>query len=473
MNVDASMDASIDALPDIVDVQPLEGGIPFPQGIFRATHNSYSGSVDGMKGPIEMQLDRGVRFIELDIHDTSYATVHDYEIGHDTAGMLVDHSGTNPSTNALHDWLALIAAWSLGHPSHAPITVMFDIKDDLSAAASYAAGNPAALNDEFTAAFGTQRVDPASVANGWPSVDALRGRVMVLLSGDPTTRASYRRDLGRHPAVAVNNNGQVVELHDTAAGDLWYWTGAIASDASIAWRRHGRYGAGQTPAVALNDDGWLVEVDQSTTGSTLYSRVGQLDGQGEITWSAAARFDTGTMPSVQFIASSSGATVREIHLAVGGATMSVNGALDTTTPSLAWDASTRGATTDARFDTTTASASGHHVQVFTAADGPTPATTLRYTTEAITGGRIRYEQAAFVEYQSSDPPEMRDGAWYYAAPATQTSFITSARAMGRVVRGWDFDSVLFQTIPLANYPATNTPYASWYVRMVALAGAIE
>jgi hypothetical protein len=47
--------------------------------------------------------------------------------------------------------------------------------------------------------------------------------------------------------------------------------------------------------------------------------------------------------------------------------------------------------------------------------------------------------------------------WYHAA---LTSFITSARATGRVLRGWEFDSVPFQTMPVANHRATNPPYES-------------
>ncbi|MFD2348739.1 hypothetical protein ACFSTC_04000 [Nonomuraea ferruginea] len=56
---------------------------PLPSAIFRATHNSYSGDLDGARGSITRQLDQGVRFIELDIHDNGYATARDYAIGHD------------------------------------------------------------------------------------------------------------------------------------------------------------------------------------------------------------------------------------------------------------------------------------------------------------------------------------------------------------------------------------------------------
>ncbi|WP_233573777.1 PI-PLC domain-containing protein [Amycolatopsis panacis] len=98
---------------------------------FLATHNSYSGNVDGAKGPIAGQLNRGVRFIELDVHDNGYATAHDYGIGHSSPGDLVDHAG-NPASNNLRDWLALVNTWSTAHPTAAPIMVMLDLKDDLT-----------------------------------------------------------------------------------------------------------------------------------------------------------------------------------------------------------------------------------------------------------------------------------------------------------------------------------------------------
>ena len=72
--------------------------LPLPSAIFRATHNSYSGNVDGAKNSITYQLDHGIRFIELDVHDNGYATSHDYAIGHDSPGDQVDHSGTRPRT---------------------------------------------------------------------------------------------------------------------------------------------------------------------------------------------------------------------------------------------------------------------------------------------------------------------------------------------------------------------------------------
>src|SRR5262245_52773003 len=126
----------------------------FTDAVFAATHNSYSGDVDGAKKSIGYQLDHGVRFIEFDIHDNGYAENHDYSIGHSSPGDLVDHSGGNPASNLLHDWLTTVSTWSGAHPTAAPIVVMLDLKDDLTDNQSYAAGNLAALNQELRTAFG-------------------------------------------------------------------------------------------------------------------------------------------------------------------------------------------------------------------------------------------------------------------------------------------------------------------------------
>ncbi|TMR99750.1 hypothetical protein [Nonomuraea basaltis] len=42
-----------------------------------------------------------------------------------------------------------------------------------------------------------------------------------------------------------------------------------------------------------------------------------------------------------------------------------------------------------------------------------------------------------------------------------------------LVRGWDFDSAGNATNPLANYPATNRPYDTWYQDLLTRSGAIE
>ncbi|MEV6828518.1 hypothetical protein [Amycolatopsis sp. NPDC051102] len=439
---------------------------PFTGSVFRATHNSYSGNVDGAKNSLGYQLDHGVRFLELDVHDNGYATSHDYAVGHDSPGNLVDHSGGNPASNNLRDWLAVVNTWSAQHPAAAPIVVMLDLKDDLTDNPSYAAGNLTALNQELESVFGG-RLLRAQDYPAQPDVDALRGRVLPLLSGDGGSRTEYKRDVGYHPAVALNGRGQVVEVHDSGAGALWYWTGTYGADGRVTWLRHGKYDSGQTPAVALNDNGDLVEVHQSQSAATLWYHVGKLGADGEITWQASHQYDNGVLPTVAF---TDATHLREIHQSQSSSqNWDWAGVLAGTTVS--W--SGNGKTSDARFAKATATSAGRTVSVWTGADGPTSAQTLRADTDRVAGDRIRYRQVAFDEFQKGDSAELQQGALFYGAPATESAFITSARQAGKLVRGWDFDSASQATTPLANYPATNHPYDSWYQTLLTGSGAVE
>ncbi|MEV5719200.1 hypothetical protein AB0L41_35390 [Amycolatopsis mediterranei] len=440
---------------------------PFTASVFRATHNSYSGNVDGAKNSLAYQLDHGVRFLELDIHDNGYATSHDYAVGHDSPGNLVDHGGGNPASNNLRDWLAVVNTWSAQHPAAAPIVVMLDLKDDLTDNTSFAAGNLTALDQELESVFGARLLRAQDYLAAQPDVDALRGRVLPLLSGDGGSRTEYKRDVGYHPAVALNGRGQVVEVHDSGAGALWYWTGSYGADGRVTWLRHGKYDSGQTPAVALDDNGDLVEVHQSQSAATLWYHVGKLGADGEITWQAGHQYDNGVLPTVAF---TDATHLREIHQSQSSSqNWAWDGVLAGTT--VAWTGNAK--TSAARFAKASATSGGRRVSVWTGADGPTSAQTLRADTDRVGGDRIRYRQVAFDEFQQGDSAELQQGALFYGAPATESAFLTSARQAGKLVRGWDFDSADQATTPLANYPATNHPYDSWYQTLLTRSGAVE
>jgi hypothetical protein len=292
-------------------------------------------------------------------------------------------------------------------------------------------------------------------------VGSLRGRVLVLLSGNATARTGYLRDTGNNPAVAINRNGQVVEVHDSGSGTLWYWSGQYGADGRLTWRRHGRYDTGKTPAVALNDDGTLVEVHQAPSGTNLWYRVGHLDATGEITWSASVKYDTGTLPTIAFT-DPAGTAVREIHKSQS-TSQNWDWAGTAGATSVAW--TTHTATADPRFPTLTATAAARSVTV--------AAGTLTAATDRAPADRIRLPQKAFVEYQSGDSAELRTGAAFWAATASNKSFILSGRQAGVSVRGWDFDAASLATDPLANYPATNTPNAAWYQTLLNRPDAVS
>lgn len=161
---------------------------PFNLATFAATHNSYSG---GSRGSVPSQLDLGCRLVEYDLYNSSYARYDDFRLGHAWAGNGVSEGGGNPESDLLHDWLDVVLQWTAANPGHAPLTLVLDLKSDLSRA-SDGEGSLQDLQDEVLAAFGPA-LWPASAFDGrWPEVGSLRGRVLVVLSGNQSSRKAYQ-----------------------------------------------------------------------------------------------------------------------------------------------------------------------------------------------------------------------------------------------------------------------------------------
>jgi len=439
--------------------------VPYSKATFRASHNSYA------LAPLTDQLDDGVRFLELDIHDDDFASTGDYRVGHDEPGHAVSRDGTNPDTLALRAWLDVIASWSATSPTHAPITIGIDLKDNLADNRSYADGNLARLDAELDEAFGATLFSPDDLGDGWPSVDALRGRVIVVLTGSQSTRLAYRRDRGTSPAVAMDVTGRVVVVHDWHGADLWYWTGRRFDDGSVAFYRHGWIGEGQSPAVAIGEGGVVIVVYR-TPGAVpqLQSRLGRIDGEHETTFGEAQPIGMGTDPTVRFVAANE---VTEIHRSPAtGDAWRWTGTVDPAAGTVTWSGS--GRTGDAPFAKAVAEVGARRITVASMAHGPTPDDVLVYTTElAAAPTRIRYAQRAFVEYQRDDDPDLLVGAELFAVSAGFGAWGASWRSMGKVVRLWGFNSVLLATDPPPNFAATDQPLEPWYDEYCASVGTIE
>lgn len=470
----AEVKSTADRVPD----QASRGsGRPFGEVVSAATHNSYAGSPTGDLGSVRRQLDRGVRLLELDVHDTAFASAG-YRIGHDAAGDGVAHGAGNPTTDSLRSWLQTVATWSAANPHHAPIVLVLDLKDDLTGNRSYAHGNLARLNAELLDRLPGLVTAEQIGDRPWPTIDALRGHVLAVLSGNLKTRLAYGRDGGHHPAVALNAAGHVIEVHDSGDGDLWYWTGELVSPERVRWHRHGHYDTGQKPAIALDDRGLVVEVheDPDRGDDRLWYRVGRLTPDFELVWSAAAGrsfpdADEGVNPSVRFVGPAAG-HVREIHRS------------EETGRHWYWDGSWRsdgsmtwtrddidgGQTNDPRFGTARAAAGRREVQV-----GCEPGRdTLVCQAGSAAPRRIRYRPIAFVERQRGDS-RAPDGARFFAADAGDAAARTWAEARrreGKLVRLWQFNDPGFATNPPPSFPATDHPAAKWYVDYCAALGVI-
>ena len=433
--------------------------------VVAATHNSYS---PGERGSIPHQLDAGVRFIELDIHDNGIETLHDYRLGHLKPGAEVAHGGGNPTTDMLSDWLQVIAGWSARKRPHVPIVVMLDLKDPFTDNRSYAGGNFARLNDIVDGCL-PMLFTPEELGN-WP--EHLEGRVIVVLSGDAPSRRAYVRDTGHNPAVAVTAGGRIVEVHDSGTGDLWYWTGEFVSPTSVRWHRHGWYDTGRSPAIAMDDAGRIVEVHMDPTDSQLWYRVGQLGPDFELSWTAVGgrpfpHDDPGISPSVRFVGANA---VREVHRGTSSGRWYWNGAL--AGGKVNWTRSDSGRTNDPQFPKAQAAAGGRSIIVSTASNGAFGGDTLLYAAGGGGVQRIRYRQRCFTEVQPGDDVLSRDGLWFFAGPAGDAAWAARWRRQGKLVRLWDFDEVV-RTDPPVNYAATNHPDAQWYRDYLASVGAVS
>ena len=103
---------------------------------------------------------------------------------------------------------------------------------------------------------------------------------------------------GVFPAIAINNDNVVVAVYQAASGAgvaLWCRIGTVNGNA-IVWQDPATYDVGETPAIALNNAGQVMAVHESA--NKLYYRVGQLSGTSTILWANSWYYDDGKHPSV-------------------------------------------------------------------------------------------------------------------------------------------------------------------------------
>jgi hypothetical protein len=470
---DQSMPATDQSMPAVDQAIPMVD--PRLNEVFlKATHNSYSGNLVGNRGAILNQLNQGIRFIEFDVHDQSFSTLGDYQIGHDSPDDEVDHIGSNPQTSLLRDWLTLINQWSIDHRDHAPIIVLLDLKDSLTDQPNFNQGNLSKLNALLKEVFGN-RLYRADVANApqrpWPRVSTLQGKIITVLSGVLANRLAYYQDQGSSPSIAVNRNGQVIEVHDSGDGKLWYWSGKIVDQGNvqnIRWLDHGFYQNGKNPAVLIDDQGHLIEVHQSEAHTTLWGMTGKINQQGLVTWQAqAVRYDDGIKPTLGW----DRGLIREVHQSqnrdlrfsrtgnlVDGAIVWQNDNAQTNLPF--FDKNTSG---------------DYHVSTSGAQSTNLGILYWRKGNQALT--RIRYEPIMFLEFQDQNPAELLSESHFFGTTRNNLAFLQRYRNLG-IVRLWQY-VVPARPIPLepftqyAQIMATDTPYADDYLTWMQALGFVE
>lgn len=157
----------------------------------------------------------------------------------------------------------------------------------------------------------------------WYWVGQVQGDSVAWLGNGPVAYAGQGADGGYNPSVAIDGAGNVLEVHDSGTGDLWYWIGRV-SGSTITWTGHGKYDSGTSPSVALADDGTVIEVHESQGASTgLWQRMGTLAG-ATLSWgdplgmgATSYQFDNGSAPAVGL----GGRTAVQVHAAQSGSGM--------------------------------------------------------------------------------------------------------------------------------------------------------
>lgn len=483
---DGNTEAGDGCSPECAPEQDLD--IPYNEAPAAATHNSYSGNEAGERGSLSEQLDGGVRALEFDVHADDYLGAG-YRLGHDGPGDEVDHGGGNPDSDGLGPWLAALATWSDAHPGHSPVTLYVDLKDRFDAHHPDT-GNFGAFNSLLDTHLGEHLYTPDHFRSdgSWPWISQMRGRFVVVLTGNEDGQLDYRRDRGVDPAIAVNDVGQVIEVHQSQSEEtLWLWTGQIQDDGSVQWLHHASYDTGNRPSIALNNDGIIVEVheDDDLGDDDLWYRVGRLQDDHSVLWSSdnGARFpneDEGVMPSVAFLSLDDDA-VRQVHQSQSNnqrwywSATSVNVAAG----SIDWERPQgNGETSDPFYPRTEVTHDGLLVTIGTGNDGPHEQALLVGVDGEL--DRVRYRQLAFGSARaSSDNDLLEDGLEFFADDARTgdgRAWVAERNSQGKLTRLWEFNEEHVSTQLSDNtvdFGATDHPFEAWHETYCEQAGCVR
>jgi hypothetical protein len=110
-------------------------------------------------------------------------------------------------------------------------------------------------------------------------------------NGDTNQTIEWKTDTlhwdgGFHSSIAINDNGVIVAVHESnnrSNNDLHYRVGHIAKSGSNYWIQwdsgHGgiRYDSGRNPHIAINNHNQVVEIHQTATGNLLHYRRGTIN----------------------------------------------------------------------------------------------------------------------------------------------------------------------------------------------------
>ncbi len=174
------------------------------------THNSYhlrpsqdvldsprGSSLDYGHAPLKTQLDAGVRSFAIDIYKTQDA----FRVLH----IPVIDEGSNCET--LSDCLGEIVAWSNQHSEHVPLIVFIEVKNLKEATGDLLPMNPAGMKELESLLWkqvgpdkllmpddvrgDESSLEEAVLKNGWPRLEAVRGRILIVLNAPQLLQEYY------------------------------------------------------------------------------------------------------------------------------------------------------------------------------------------------------------------------------------------------------------------------------------------
>jgi len=185
----------------LASIDPVQPKLALNELQLKGSHNSYhraprlalSRTWRYSHAPLEVQLaSQGVRQLELDVR---------YARGELLVGHLPFVDGRSNCVKLL-DCLGRVKKWSRAHPDHLPVFVFIEVKDDL--APSRLDGKLDAIDFAITRVFtrdmllvpedvagSAPTLRDAVTTEGWPSVEATRGRIAFVMFGPQRHKRAY------------------------------------------------------------------------------------------------------------------------------------------------------------------------------------------------------------------------------------------------------------------------------------------
>lgn len=156
---------------------------------------------DYSHAPLDVQLGRGVRSFEIDLHDLDDV----WQVFH------VPGFDEETSCRIFTDCLATVKAWSEAHPRHVPIVILLEIKEDMARADHRIKQPDAAAMDRLDADIRSvlseemllspddvrgerETLEEAVLDEGWPTLAEARGTIMFELHSRGEPRDLYLTD---------------------------------------------------------------------------------------------------------------------------------------------------------------------------------------------------------------------------------------------------------------------------------------